>query len=216
MPPAAGVGAATAAPAIGKGMMALLGIGAGASGIGSILGAKASQPKFIDAPKPDALFPWLNKSYTEGLGTAGPKGLAGLQSMAETGEPVAVGDTFETMLAAQQRLLGQGRAGLREQFGSQGLAGSSSFREAAVDYESQQSKDFANILAQLVLTSGENAAQRKLGASSQLAELFSQSGTAMTPSKVLTSGGSSATGAGLSSAGSSMTTLALLRAMKVI
>ena len=207
MPPAAGAGASLLIPSI---------IGAGASVGGSIISAKAGGAKNVPTTPPNPLFPWLNQSYQGSIGSAGPAGLRGLQSMAETGEPVAVGDTFSTMLQAQQRLLSQGRAGLREQFGAQGLLGSSNFRDAAVDFESQQAKDFSNILAQLVLTSGENAANRKLQASSVLGDMFSSAGTAFTPSSTLVTGSPSPVGAGLSSAGSSLTTLALLRAMKVI
>jgi len=214
--PGGAAGAAGAGAATGGWALPVMGIGAAASGLGSILGARSSKPQMIDAPPPNPLFPWLNKSFATELGSAGPAGIKGLKSMAETGEPVSVGDTFSTMLAAQQRLLSQGRAGLREQFGSQGLSGSSDFRNAAVDFESQSSKDFANILAQLVMTSGENAANRKLSASGQLAELFGNAGSAFTPSKVLSTGQPSPTGAGIQSAGSSLTTLALLRALKVI
>jgi len=206
MPPAA-AGASMLIPSI---------IGAGASVAGGVLSAKSGGAKNVPTTPPNALFPWLNQSYQGSLGSAGPTGVRGLESMAMTGEPVSVGDTFSTMLEAQQRLLKQGRAGLREQFAGQGLMGSSSFRDAAVDFESQQAKDFSNILAQLVLTSGENAANRKLQASTVLGDMFSSAGTAFTPSSTLVTGTPSAAGAGLSSGGSSLTTLALLRAMKVI
>lgn len=189
----------------------LIGGGAAASGVGSIMGARAGQPKMIDSPAPNPLFPQLNQMYTQRLGAEGPRGIDTLSRFAANGMPTDVSKTFESLVAAQQRLIGQGRAGLREQFGARGLSHSSSFAGAAVDFENQTALNFANVLSQLLLQTQESAAQRQLAAGSQLAEMFSSAGSAFTPSAVLSTGGQSSVGAGFSSIGNSISTLALLR-----
>lgn len=190
----------------------IIGAGTAASGVGSVLSAKSSKAQNIPTTAPNPLFPIANAQYGQSIGGAGATGLNSLTSMAQTGEPSDVGGVFNTLIQAQQRMMGQGRANLREQFGGMGLIGSTNFRDAAVDLESQTNKDFANILAQLALQSSESAAQRRMAAGSQLAELFGNTAMAYTPSSTTVGGTPSPVGAGFGSVGNSLTTLALLQA----
>ena len=199
-------------PPAGAAIPLLMGAGAAASGAGSIMSARSGRAQNVPVPPPNPLFPQANSQWGQQIGAAGGAGLSNLTDLANTGGQSQVGDVFNTMLASQQKLLGQGRAGLREQFGSMGLRHGSDFRNAAVDFENQNSLNFGNILAQLALQSFESSQNRRMGASGQLAELFGNTGMAFTPSSALVTGQPSALGAGLSSAGNSMSTLAILRA----
>lgn len=190
---------------------AAMGAGIAASGIGSIFSAKAGQPKNVPTTAPTPLFPFLNGQYGQQLSGAGKAGLEGLQETARTGNPVDIGDAFSKMLDAQQKTLGMGRAGLREQFGSQGLMGSSSFRDAAVNYEGQADKDFMSTFSQMMLTANENAKNRQLDAQKTLGGMFGDAATSYTPSSTLVSGAPSSTGSALGSMGNLLTLLGYLK-----
>lgn len=195
---------------------AAIGIGMGASAIGGVLSSNAAAPKLKDSPPPNPLFPWLNQSYGSQLQTAGPQGINTLQQFAQDGKPSNFGDVFSTLVDSQQRMLGQGRAGLREQFGASGTRYSTGFANAAVDYEAQSGKDFANILAQLALSTSESSAQRQLSAASQLSGMFGEAATSYTPSKYLQTGGTSTVGSAFSQGGKVLSTLGLLQSMGII
>ncbi len=190
---------------------AMMAGGLASSAIGSLVSAKAGQPKAVPTTAPNALFPQLNRQYGNDLQTAGPQAVQGLSQMARTGNPVDVGDAFSQMLQAQQKTMAQGRAGLREQFGSTGMMGSSSFKNAAVDFENQANKDFTSQFANMLMASKENAAQRQLGAQGMLADAYGTAGQSYTPSSTLVSGAPSAVGTSLSSMGNMLSLFGLMK-----
>lgn len=194
-----------------------MGVGAAVSGIGSIVSARSAQPKNVPVPPPNALFPWLNSSFTNSMGSAGPQGIQTLQGFAKDGGGMTpVGDVFQTMVQAQQRMQSQGRGNILEAMGSSGNRYGSGTPQGLADYESQSTKDFSSQLAQLVFQSSESAKGRQFSAASSLADMFGNAGMAFTPSSNMVTGTPSALGSGLSSVGSSINTFALLKAAKMI
>src|SRR5438552_403611 len=126
-----------------------LGVSAGVGAIGSVLSAKAAQPKATPIPPPAPLFPGMQQSYLDSLNQSGvgAASLGSLSEIARTGIPTDVGPAFEKFKSSQQRFVDEGRANLIEKYGAQGLRFSSTLADKGVDYESQVSKDFASILA---------------------------------------------------------------------
>lgn len=187
------------------------GIGAG----GSFLSAKAAQPKNVAAPPPNALFPgqqsaYLNELTRSGIGSTS---LTSLANTAKTGDPVDQGSFFNALHDSMGRAKDEGASALVERFGSRGLRSGSDLMKAGTDYELQQNKDFATILADYTRQAGESAANRKLQASSIGAGLAGETGLAMTPSATLVTGSPSGTGSALSAGATGIQQLLLMKSL---
>lgn len=191
---------------------AILGAGIGAQGIGSILGARAANPKLTPVPPPAPVFPELNQQYIGSLGKTGPGAINQLSQISQTGMPVDVMPYFNSIVAAQQRLKSQGQANVVEGLPAYG----SIRRDALVDYNTQSTKDFTSILSGLMQQMYESAANRSLSASGLLSQMFGGSAMTLAPTAALTTGGRSPLGAGLSSVGSGIEQIALLQAFGIL
>jgi len=210
--PMAGLVAGAAIPGMhGAGLGMFLG-GMGASALGGILGAKAANPKLTPVPPPAPVFPWLNQAYLSNLLPAGTQGLNTLQQTAATGNPVDVMPSYEAMRAASQRTRDESRANILENLPAYG----STRATALTDFETQSSKDFTQVLADLFRQMNESAAGRSLSAANMLSQLYSGSAMTLAPTAALTTGGQSPLGAGLSSAGSGLQQIAMLKAFGII
>lgn len=85
-----------------------------------------------------------------------------LSNVAKNG--ISAVPTWNTMVDAMQRQIGQGANNLREQFASMGALAGSPFGTAMSDYQNQSSKDLNSILAQMQY----QGIQEQLGAASGL------------------------------------------------
>lgn len=94
-----------------------------------------------------------------------------LQSIAQNGgNPINQTNPWQQMVAAQARQQDVARGKLREQFGASGNRFSTSFGDAAQNFENQTVLDQNSLLGQMTATAGENAQQRMLGASNTLGQ----------------------------------------------
>lgn len=189
------------------------GIGAGGSVAGSLINANASQPKNVPVPPPNPLFPGQQQSYLNSLNSSGvgPTSLSTIASDAATGNPTNLSPLFTALQASMKQSQDAGAADLVEQFGSKGLRNSSDLLKAGANYEEQSTKDFSTIIAQYTQQAAEAAANRQLQAATLGASLVESPALAETPSSVLTSGGTSPAGAALSSGGSAIQQLLLMK-----
>jgi hypothetical protein len=105
-----------------------------------------------------------------------------------------------------------------EKYGAQGLRFSTPMANAAVDYETQSTKDLGQLLAQLAYSSNESAMGRYMSAIGQGSSMFQGLGTSFTPSVALysKSGEQSGTGAAVGAVGNALQTISLLSMMGLI
>jgi hypothetical protein len=190
-----------------------MGVSAIAGAVGSAKSAKASQPRAVPVPPPNALFPGMQNSYLNDLTASGvqPQSFGTISEAARTGLPVDQGNFFDALKSSMGRSQDEGRANLIEKYGFMGLRSSTPLMNAAVDYESQTTKDFATIMADYTRQAGESAANRRLQASTLGVGLAGEPALAMTPSAVVSSGGQSALGNALGSGASSLQNLMMMR-----
>lgn len=182
---------------------------------GSMLQASASN-KVTSTPAklPQALFPWLQSQYASMVG--GPTGIGAtaggtLQEMMKTGMPTDVGPAWEALFGAKQRMTRQGRENIAEMFGASGQRFGTPLMNSLVDYESQVSADFMQILSEYTRQAQEAAKQRMLSSSQYGFEAFGAPALATAPSEYITTGGQSILGAGMSSLGSGLAIQMLLK-----
>lgn len=203
---------------------ALLGIGMAASGVGSALGASAANSShLVNNPAPVPLYPGLQGSYLSLLsglmsGKGGPAGTPGgtLSSMMATGNPTDVGPAFQALVKAQQPLVQQGQQSITNQFAGSGLAYSTPLMSALGNYQSRVGNDFLSILADYTRQASEAAANRQLSATEF--GMGAISGPALTnyQAQIPVVGGQSVLGSGLNSAGSGLSTLAIMKALGLL
>jgi hypothetical protein len=144
-------------------------VGAGATAAGSIYGAVKGQAS------PEAVFPQMQGQYLSSIGQGlGPESASTLNQFARTGMPSNVGPMFEALVNSQQRFAEQGRGNILEQFGGMGMRYSKPALDAVVDYESQLSSSYGNILAQYTFQALEAAKQRQMQASGLGLQAWSQ------------------------------------------
>jgi hypothetical protein len=157
----------------------------------------------------------MQKSYLDQLTESGvgPQSFGTIAETARTGLPTNFTDAFNTLKASQQRFVDEGRANLIEKYGAKGLRFSQPMANAAVDYESQVSKDFASILAEFTRQATEAAAGRRLEASRVGLGFAQEPAMAMRPTEALFSGGASAVGAGFQAGSSAIQDYLMLRAL---
>lgn len=209
-----GGGSSTGAPG-GMTMQQLLQLlGLGASTTGSALNARASNRiRRIPAAPPMALFPQLQALYTSlvgGSGGLGATSMGTLREMSATGMPVDVGPAFEALVASKKRFTDEGRENIAEMFGASGLRHSSPLATGLVDYESQVSADFMQILSEYTRQSQEAARQRQLAASGMGMEALSAPALGFAPSEHILAGGTSVGGSALQTLGGGLSLMALL------
>lgn len=89
--------------------------------------------------------------------------------LARNGIPVDSVPAWQSMMEAQERQIGRGRADLAESFNVSGNRFSNAFGTAATDYETQARRDQNSTLAQMLLSSQNAAADRTLAGSTALA-----------------------------------------------
>lgn len=99
----------------------------------------------------------------------GPQGF--LTDIAKTGLPINQMDSWNAMVAAQERNLQQRGAQVGERTAGPGGRFSSSYGQAQADYYSQAAKDQNALLAEMTRQAGESAAGRQLGASQALLQV---------------------------------------------
>lgn len=186
---------------------------AGIGAVGSFLGGKSSQPKNVAVPPPNALFPGMQTSYFNDLQASGvqPQSFGTISEAARTGMPVDQGQFFDALKSSMGRSQDQGRANLIEKYGFMGLRNSTPLMNAAVDYESQTTKDFATIMADYTRQAQESAANRRLQASTLGIGLAGEPALAMTPSSVVSTGGSSPLGSAMGSGAASLQNLLMMK-----
>lgn len=187
--------------------------GAAASTVGSLISSKASQPKNIPAPAPNALFPSQQSAYLNELSRSGvgKTSFSTIGEAAKTGLPTDQSPFFGALRDSMGRAKSQDEAALIEKFGSHGLGSGSDLLKAGTDYELQSGKDFATILADYTRQASESAANRKLQASTIGATLAGEPGLAETPSSTLVTGSPSAAGSGLSAVGQGVNQLLIMK-----
>lgn len=203
---------------------AMLGIGLAASGIGNALGAaSANSSHLVNNPAPVPLYPGLQGSYLSLLsglmsGKGGPAGTPGgtLSSMIATGNPTDVGPAFQALVKAQQPIVAQGQQSIVNQFAGSGLAYSTPLMGALGNYQSQVGNDFLSTLAEYTRQAQEAAANRQLSATEF--GMGAISGPALTnyQAQIPVVGGQSVLGSALGSAGSGISTLAILQSLGII
>jgi hypothetical protein len=159
-------------------------------------GATAPSTKLVNTPPPGQLYPNISQQFQSmvaggpGAPGLGPQSASSLSSFMQTGNPTDVGPAYEAMVAASKRQVGIGEQNLLESFGQMGLRSSSSAMQADVDYQSQVSKDFADILSKYTLASQEGARGRQLSAAQTGFGQFALAGTTTYPTAALATGGS--------------------------
>jgi hypothetical protein len=148
---------------------------AAATAAGSIYSATQQGGSSAGTFSTEAVWPGVSQNYIETIaGGAGKWGARGLQEMAQTGMPTDVGEMFESLVASQRRFAEQGRGDILEQFGASGLRYSEPLMQSLVDYESQLSANYGNILANYVFQAQEAARNRQLQASQFGVQAWSQ------------------------------------------
>jgi len=185
--------------------LAIMGIGAGLSGIGSMLGQSAANKG------PQSMFPNQLQNFLQMMG-GGPGGTGfgnisanTLSSMAATGDPTNVGPAWNAMVTANKQMTQQGLNNLMTQFAGGGARYSSGAMMAGNNYLTQSNNNFMNILAQYTMQAQESAANRMMQASNTGFGALQNIATMFTQPK------GSVAGAGLSSAGSSLQLISLLQ-----
>jgi hypothetical protein len=197
--------------------MGQYGAGIGLNSLAAFLQAGASnKTKMVPIPPPQPVFPGASAGLGAGIIPFGMQSFGTMTDMARTGMPVDYSNLFQTMVSANQRLNDIGRANLIEKYGSSGMRFSKPMADAAVTYENQTTKDFANILAQLAFSSQEAARARQMQAGSTGAGLFTSVGSTFAPSVLPVVGGQSPWGAAAGSGGNALQTFGLLKMMGVI
>jgi hypothetical protein len=201
----------------------LMAAGTAASGIGSIFGAASGGAKNVPVPPPAPVYPGLNSQFITALGgtpgypgsAAGPNAIKTLSGFAQNGMPTDVGKTFQTYVDQQKILTQLGQSNIISGLGAQGLRYGSSTNDALGLYNAQNNANFASTLANMLFQTQESAANRQMSAATILSNLFGQTASTLAPTSVVTGGTPSPTGAGLSSFGSGIQTLALLQQLGI-
>jgi hypothetical protein len=135
-----------------------------------------------------------------------------LNEVAKTGTlasaGVGVGPAWQSLVDANKRSVSESTGNILEQFGSSGLRYSSDLMTKLVDFNNQNTANQSALFAQLQ----QDATSKAMGAATAGAGMFSDVGTAMTPSAFVTTGGgpAAATVGGLSQL------LPMLSMMKVL
>jgi len=94
-----------------------------------------------------------------------------LTNIAQTGLPINQMDSWNAMVAAQERNIAQRGAQVGEKTAGPGGRFSSSYGQALTDYYGQAAKDQNALLAEMTRQAGEAAAGRQLGASQTLLQV---------------------------------------------
>lgn len=197
---------------------AMLGIGLGSSALGSMFGASAGNSvKDVALPAPAPVNAGLNNQYLTaisgllgGTGGSSPGAAGTLGSFINGGYSTL--PQWNAMINASQAQVKQGQQNLNEQFGSQGLRFSSTIANADANYQSQVQSQYLSTLAGLQ----SQSFQQQIGAAQGVMGLASGPGTATYSPWEPVMGQNSVLGAGLGSAGSGLSSIALLSMMGVI
>lgn len=192
---------------------ALMGIAAAGEAVGGALNAKAGSAKAIPVKPPAPLFPGVTQGYMDHLLASGiiPQSFGTLKEAAATGLPTDVGPAFDAMKASMGRLTDEGRANVIEKFGVQGLRFGTDLDRAAVDFESQNARDFASILAKYTMDASEGAANRRVAAAAAGQGAAADLATTFAPTEIVVGGQSSALGTGLQAGGRALSNFLLMR-----
>lgn len=131
-------------------------------------GGGSTQAGQLNAPLSD-INSMLQNFYKSGTGGPAGSGLDTLQSEAHGGQAFNVSPEWQAMVAAQQKNIQQNQAQLKEQFAGSGALGGTEYGTAMSNFMDQTTKDQNSLLAQLTQSSYENAQQRQMQASGELA-----------------------------------------------
>lgn len=154
-------------------------ISAGGSILGGLLGGGSA--KLQKLPPPAPLNPEMLALFKQYAGGLAKPSFGTMTEMAKTGMPTDVGPAWEALMSAGERMRGEGRGNILEQFGSTGMRYSQPLMNSLVDYESQQSKDLLSILANWSMQASESARGRQLTAAGMGTQMFSESAQAYYP-----------------------------------
>lgn len=195
---------------------AAIGIGLGASAIGSALGASSSNKvQQVPVAAPSAVNPSLNTQYLSALSSlVGGSSMGGGASTGATGflgSLISGGynvlPQWQTMLQAAQPQIQAGQAALTEEFAGTGLRYSTPLMQATGQYQTNVQSQWLSTLAQLQQQSWQAQQQ---GAEYALG-LAAGPGTQTYQPYVPVVGKSSVLGNALASGGSGLSTLALMQ-----